>query len=138
MGYNTDLGGEFEIAPTPTEDQLDEIADAIDAVAKEGRKGDLSYDCPWEISDGNDGSTRGAIVPCGWERPYGYVDWLECIAQEILAPRGFTLNGDCWWVGEEVDDRGTIYVKDNVVEAIDDVIYNPGPSWDRKPAPTVA
>ena len=28
-----------------------------------------------------------------------------------------------------MEDRGCIFVKDNAVEAVDDVLLNPGPSW---------
>jgi hypothetical protein len=39
------------------------------------------------------------------------------------------LNGEVTWEGEDRDDSGTIFVKDNQVEAVDDLIFNAGPSW---------
>ncbi len=39
------------------------------------------------------------------------------------------LNGEITWEGEDRDDGGTIFVKDNQVEAVDDLIFNAGPSW---------
>jgi hypothetical protein len=39
------------------------------------------------------------------------------------------LEGEVTWEGEDRDDCGTIFVKDNQVEAVDDLIFNAGPSW---------
>lgn len=33
------------------------------------------------------------------------------------------------WTTEQSDDRGYIFIKDNQVEIIEDIIVNPGPSW---------
>lgn len=51
----------------------------------------------------------------GGEKFYDYVEWLEYIIKNFLAPKGYVLNGTCDWYGEESDDRGTLVVVDNVV-----------------------
>jgi hypothetical protein len=55
--------------------------------------------------------------------------WLLLLIEHVLEPLGYKLNGDVSWTADEDDDRGTIYVKDNLVETIEDVISNEGPSW---------
>jgi hypothetical protein len=51
----------------------------------------------------------------GGEKFYNYQEWLEYLVQHFLAPWGFILNGAVRWQGEERDDRGFLYVKNNVV-----------------------
>ncbi len=50
-----------------------------------------------------------------------------------MAPRGYVLNGEVTWEGEDRDDSGTIFVMDNRVEAVEDLIFNAGPTWDPNP-----
>jgi hypothetical protein len=47
----------------------------------------------------------------------------------LMAPRGYVLNGEVTWEGEDRDDCGTIFVKDDQVEAVEDLIIKAGPSW---------
>lgn len=72
------------------------------------------------------------IVWDGNEKFYDYVAWLEYIIDNFLSPWGIKLNGKVSWQGEENDDRGTIYVKDNKVEALKDKVVQQKPSWMRK------
>lgn len=51
----------------------------------------------------------------GNEKFYNYVEWLEYLIEKILAPRGYVLNGEVEWYGEDREDMGKISVKDNVV-----------------------
>lgn len=66
--------------------------------------------CQWVPTD--DGSE---LVWDGGEKFYNYVEWLQYLIDKILAPRGYTLNGECRWFGEERDDVGVIIVKNNIV-----------------------
>jgi hypothetical protein len=66
--------------------------------------------CQWVPTD--DGSE---LVWDGGEKFYNYVEWLDYLIDKILAPRGYTLNGECQWFGEERDDVGVIIVKNNIV-----------------------
>jgi hypothetical protein len=63
------------------------------------------------------------------KRRRGFRLWLKLVIEHYLAPRGCVLNGEVTWEGEDRDDSGTIFVKDNQVEAVDDLIFNAGPSW---------
>jgi len=86
--------------------------------------GQHSLWCPWMPSENGT-----EIEEDGSEKAYEYEEWLQYIVENFLEPWGYKLNGEVSWSGEDSDDRGTIYVKDNVVEGVPDVISNPGPSW---------
>ena len=81
--------------------------------------------CQWVPNE--DGT---AIVWDDGEKFYNYVEWLEYLIEHFLKPWGYVLNGSVSYSGEEPDDRGWIHVKDNRVQAIDDVITSPDPVWD--------
>jgi len=58
------------------------------------------------------------------EKFYDYVEWLEYLINKILAPKGYVLNGEITWQGEEPDDIGKIIVKDNKVTTMQgEIIY---------------
>ena len=80
--------------------------------------------CQWVPT--HDGT---AIEWDGGEKFYNYVEWLEYIVEHFLKRWGYVLNGEVEWQGEDSCDRGTIYVKDNKIEAVEDDISNRGPSW---------
>ena len=69
--------------------------------------------CQWRPTEDGEG-----IEWDGGEKFYNYVQWLEYIIKNILAPRGYVLNGEVKWRGEDFDDTGTIVVLDNVVNTI--------------------
>lgn len=56
----------------------------------------------------------------GGEKFYEYVAWIEYLIDKILKPRGYVLNGEVRWQGEDDNDRGTIVITDNVVETDED------------------
>ena len=77
--------------------------------------------CQWEVSeDGNLQWDEG-------EKFYSYTEWLEYLIQHFFAPWGKTLNGSIHWDGEDSEDRGMIWVKNNEVQAIQDTITNECP-----------
>jgi hypothetical protein len=51
----------------------------------------------------------------GTEKSFDYVKWIEYIANKILAPKGYILDGEVEWRGENRGDTGTISIVDNVV-----------------------
>lgn len=81
--------------------------------------------CQWEV--GEDSVLRHNEG----EKFYNYVEWLEYLIEHFFSRWGYRLTGTITWQGEESDDRGSIYVKNNIVEAVEDVMTNPGPSWER-------
>jgi hypothetical protein len=67
--------------------------------------------CQWIPNEEGD-----AIVWDGVEKFYNYVEWIQYLIEKILSPRGYVLNGEVFWQGEDSDDEGKIVVKDNIVE----------------------
>jgi hypothetical protein len=56
-----------------------------------------------------------AIEWDGGEKFYEYVDWIEYLISNFLAPWGYVLNGEVEWSGEDRDDRGMIIIDNNIV-----------------------
>lgn len=69
--------------------------------------------CKWRPTD--DGA---AIEWDGAEKFYAYVEWLEYLITNVLAPKGYVLNGEVRYQGERQDDRGRIVATDNKVKRI--------------------
>lgn len=67
--------------------------------------------CSWTVGDDN-----RSLVWNRSEKFYEYIDWMKYIVKE-LDSRGYNLNGEINWVGEESDDRGSIIVNNNRVES---------------------
>lgn len=49
------------------------------------------------------------------EKFYGYIEWLKYLITKFFEPKGYILNGEVAWEGEEQGDLGVIVVKDNKV-----------------------
>ena len=144
MGYTTDFEGSFNITPVLSQKDnefLTKFSETrrmarnvgpeygiegefyVDGTGWAGQDSDknvINYNrppstqpglwCQWIPTD--DGSE---LVWDGGEKFYNYVEWLDYLIDKILAPRGYTLNGECQWFGEERDDVGVIIVKNNKV-----------------------
>jgi hypothetical protein len=144
MGYTTDFEGSFNITPVLSQKDnefLTKFSETrrmarnvgpeygiegefyVDGTGWAGQDSDknvINYNkppstqpglwCQWVPTD--DGSE---LVWDGSEKFYNYVEWLQYLIDKILAPRGYTLNGECQWFGEERDDVGVIIVKNNKV-----------------------
>ena len=72
---------------------------------------------------------RDLIVPDEFESSHGLRLWLVLLIEHFLAPLGYVLDGEVSWTADEADDRGTIFVKENAVECVDDLFVNQGASW---------
>lgn len=79
-------------------------------------KGQPSLWCQWIPSE--DGKY---IQWDGDEKFYHFVGWLVYLIHHFLEPWGYILNGVTSWQGEEIDDYGTIVVKDNVIDDLLDL-----------------
>jgi hypothetical protein len=73
--------------------------------------------CNWTATDDGMGLEWN-----GTEKFYRYNEWLEYLIANVFRPWGVTLSGEVKWQGEDPDDRGTIYVENNEVEAVEDQI----------------
>ena len=68
----------------------------------------------------------------GGEKFYNYVEWLQYLLEKILVPRGYVLNGEVEWQGENSDDFGMIVVENNriVVRQGEKVLGEPQEVWE--------
>jgi hypothetical protein len=70
--------------------------------------------CQWIPNDDDT-----AIVWDEGEKFYEFLPWLNYIITHFLNPWGYTLKGKVIWQGEDIDDRGAIFVIDNNVTTVD-------------------
>lgn len=144
MGYTTDFAGEFKLnrqLDTETANYLRKFAETrrmkrklpleygvegefyVDGTGYAGQGHEdnvIDHNSPPSTQPGlwcqwipNEDGT--AIVWDGGEKFYDYVEWIEYIIKNFLAPKGYVLNGDVQWQGEDAGDVGVISIKDNVV-----------------------
>ncbi len=78
--------------------------------------------CQWAPAD--DGST---LQWDDGEKFYNYSEWLLYLVEHFLAPWGRMLDGKVHWQGEDAGDRGILYARQNVIDAVTDTITNEGP-----------
>jgi hypothetical protein len=137
MSYPVYYRGEIHISPPLSEEhaaavlafsrkERNELTEPIFASVAASEEPDLpGYADLFDILE-----DRSTILPYEGEKEHGLRLWLLLLAQHFLGPLGYVLNGEVSWDADnDVEDRGCIFVKDNVVEAVDDVILNAGPSW---------
>jgi len=136
MGYSVYYHGEISITPPLSEDhaaivlavsnqeKTDEARAVFDAIAASTEPDLPAYGGLFSLSD-----DRALIEPEEDESRHGLRLCLRLLIEHFFKPPGYVLNGEISWDGDEPDDRGWIFVKDNQIEAVDDLIVNAGPSW---------
>ncbi|VVU95690.1 hypothetical protein CPAV1605_1445 [seawater metagenome] len=50
------------------------------------------------------------------EKFYNYIEWIKYIINVILEPRKYKVTGTVNWQGEDDSDKGTIAIKDNLID----------------------
>lgn len=108
MGYTTDFTGRFRLNKELTRKDFQELESWND----ERHDSDKypSHYCQWKPS-----SDGWSIEWDEVEKFYSYVEWIEWLIKNWFAPKGYILNGEVEWEGEEQGDVGKIIIKDNVV-----------------------
>lgn len=136
MGYPVYYDGEIEITPPLTDEhaaivrgfaqgERTDLTESIFAAIAASEEPDLPYSCGlYGVSE-----DRCLLVPEEGESRHGLATWLALLTKHFLAPSGYLLNGEVNWSTEQADDRGCVFIKDNLVEIVEDIIVNPGPSW---------
>jgi hypothetical protein len=143
MGYSTNFTGKFIVSPTlNNEDRifLTKLAQTRRVKRNVGPeygvegefyvdgKGFCGQDCDETVINGNQPPATQPGLWCQWiptedgtaiewdgnEKFYNYVEWIEYIIN-WLKPKGYVVNGEVEWQGEDSDDFGKIVVVDNVV-----------------------
>jgi hypothetical protein len=136
MGYNVYYRGEVTITPPLTEEhagivrafaslESNERIGPIFAAVAASPAPDLPYHAGlFDLSE--DGST---ILPEEGESRHGLILWLTLLVEHVFRSSGYVLNGGISWNGDDTEDRGSIFIRDNLIEIVDDLIVNGGPSW---------
>jgi hypothetical protein len=143
MGYTTDFTGTFQITPTLKKEDKEFLTKLASTrrmkrnIVGYGVEGEFYVDGKGFCGQDEDGTVIDSNRPpstqpglwCQWipndegtelvwdgnEKFYNYVEWLEYIIN-WLKPKGYKVNGEVEWQGEERDDRGMIVVKNNKVK----------------------
>lgn len=137
MGYTTDFLGQFDLnkeLDVKTYTFLTKLNDTRRMKRDVGPE--YGTDGEFYVEDNNEGvvdhnrppSTQPGLwcqwVPTedglsliwdGGEKFYNYVNWLKYIIEKVLVPKGYVLNGEVEFQGEDMSNRGLIVCKDNVV-----------------------
>ena len=136
MGYPVYYDGEISITPALKPEDHDVLLQIIDDTpAPAGQEAEriykemtgefnLEFSCPLTLTE--DGLCLAADSE---EQRPGIEDWLRSLSKHFFKPRGYSLEGEVSYSGDNEGDCGVVYVKDGKVEGIDDVCYNNGPSW---------
>jgi hypothetical protein len=136
MGYYVYYSGEVSVSPALSEEdaavvrafvnhERTEVTESLFAAIDASVEPDLpGYSGLLDVSE-----DRASLLPEEDESNHGLRLWLKLLAEHFLAPNGYVLNGEVFWDGRDSDDSGCIFVKDNQVEAVDNLIFNAGPSW---------
>ncbi len=112
MGYTTRFDGQFTFNKALTVPQYNELK-AFSEADHRMENGVPYYFCQWIPTDDGMG-----LKWDGREKFYEYKAWLPYLIKRFFQAWGIVLNGEVTWQGEEVDDRGTLYIKDNQVNAV--------------------
>jgi hypothetical protein len=70
--------------------------------------------CKWIPNE-----TGTALEWDGREKFYFYVEWLEYLIRNFLAPWGYTVNGTVEFQGEAMGDHGFIVVENNTIKGLE-------------------
>lgn len=97
----------FNSAPGEERNRYSRTLSIIPANPDEGQPG---LWCQWVPNE-----FGTAIIWDEGEKFYNYIEWLNYIIKHFLQPWQYNLNGICTWQGEDDEDKGKIYVRDNVV-----------------------
>lgn len=107
MGYVTNFEGEFGLSK-----EIDEkTRRLINNINEDGIiLGNDNPDtwCLWQ--------TDGKVLYSSSGNAYDFEEWLRIIVEEIIVPRGYVLNGEVEWIGDDPDDRGKVVIKDNEIK----------------------
>lgn len=114
LGEQYGIDGEFYIDGAGYMGQ-DTTPDVVDANSPPSTQPGLW--CQWTPGD-----DRQSIAWDGEEKFYNYVTWIVYLINAVLKPRGYVVNGEVTWQGEESGDIGKIVVTDNDVETLDGYI----------------
>lgn len=120
-GLDTKFGvdGEFYFNPESTELGQEREDSIVDFNRPPSTQPGLW--CQWTPTEDKQG-----LVWDEGEKFYDYVEWMEYLIEKILKPRGYVVNGQVTWQGEDSDDKGMIDIRANVVHRREAIITYEG------------
>jgi hypothetical protein len=151
MGYTTEFRGSFELNK-PLDEKTNDFLVKLSKTRRMARNlpkeygvegefyvdgsGEYGQDKEDNIIDYNRPPKTQPSLWCQWvpaddgrviewdgnEKFYDYVEWIEYLIAKVLAPKGYILDGDVDWRGEDREDLGTISINNNKVTLM-------GKSW---------
>lgn len=114
MGYTTKFKGTLQIEPQPSQ----ELIETINSFSKV--RHDEEYFpgiwCQWIIDE------DGQLCWNGGEKFYKYSEWLEYLIENFFVPNNYVINGRIYFRGERFEDMGIIYVEENRVKVLSDLL----------------
>lgn len=143
MGYTTEFRGEFRLNKK-LDDSTHELLTKLNKTRRMARDikgygvegeffvdgtGDFGQGDSPDVIDRNRPPSSQPSLWCGWEpssdgkyiawdgaeKFYHYIEWIKYLIKSILAPRGYILNGQVQWRGEDWEDHGVIQIIQNEV-----------------------
>jgi hypothetical protein len=109
MGYTTNFDGELTIDRQLT---LDDYLWLQTFAAERHEEAKFpSHYCQWIP-----GENGKVLVWDEGEKFYNYVEWLAWLIENFFKPKGYVLNGEITWEGEEQGDIGKIIVTNNKLD----------------------
>jgi len=116
IGYETEFYGELKLNK-PLDTKTFKYLKQISEGEHEKLDGMPKWWCPWNPED-----EETIIADDG--KAYDAEEWLTYIIEHILKPKGYILNGEVEWSGDESDDRGRYVVTNNKVKTqVAKIIY---------------
>ena len=136
MGYSVYYCGEIDVTPSLTEEDAATFLEIVNNQRNDNTKeffdrvaASPERDIPYSVGLLELSEDRSQILPEADESRSGAGTWLQLTVEHFLAPKGYSVDGEITWNGDDAEDRGCIYAKDQQVDVVDDCIENPGPSW---------
>jgi len=137
MGIPVFCSGYLDVHPPLTKEHIAIVEDVVNlreteqsrsifAAIRASEEPDLPY-CGGQIYVTEDGTTLQTEED---DQRHGLRLLLRHLLKHFFPVHGYTLNGEIQWdASDDLYDRGTIYVKDNSIEDVFTVLFDPGPSW---------
>ena len=136
MGYSVYYCGDVSVEPPLSEEDAATFLEIVNDKRTDRTKAffDLvaasnESQTPYSVGLLELSEDRAQILPETDESRPGAGTWLQLVVHHFLAPKGYSVEGEITWNGDEAEDRGCIYAKGQQVDVVDDCIENPGPSW---------
>lgn len=115
MGYTTTFNGQFDLNKPLDYETKAQLSMFAEERHEQSEEPDVpGYYCQWVPND--DGT---AIEWDGQEKFYEYIAWIHYLVDNFLKPKGYILNGEVDWRGEDDYDLGMIRIRDNKITALE-------------------